>query len=42
MRRFDPIPSDDMLHWIYFYFFPYNRTFNTARCMTFDGDERAD
>lgn len=42
MNRFDPIPSDDMLHWIYFYFFPYNRTFNTAHCMTFKSDQRQD
>lgn len=40
LRRFDPIPDDDRLHWIYYYFFPYSRTFNTARCMSFACDER--
>lgn len=42
MKKFDPIPSDETLHWIHYYFFPYNRTINTARCMTFEVDERQD
>jgi hypothetical protein len=42
MKKFNPVPSEEILKKINFYFFPYSPVINTNRCMTFEIDEKQD
>ena len=42
MKRFNPVPIEEILKKINFYFFPYSPVINTNRCMTFEIDEKQD
>ena len=36
LRSFNPLPSEEILKKLNYYFFPYNKTINTSKCMYFD------
>ena len=42
LERFNPLPTEDQMYWLHYYYKPYAKTYNSERCMSFDIDEKQD